>query len=512
MDKDLLGQQEVRDLCEQADAAQREIAGFSQQQVDRICAAMARAGFRAARRLAELAVEETGMGRVEDKVLKNEFSTRDVWEANKDVRTVGVIGHDRLGKHTIYAEPMGVVTAIIPTTNPTSTAMYKAIICVKSRNAMVASPHPSAGRCTLEAIKVVAEAAESAGAPKGLLSCLSLPGIKATVTLMKDERVKIILSTGGTSIVRAAHSSGKPAIGVGPGNVPAFIEKSADIRKAVRDIITGKSFDWGVICSSEQAMIVDRRIEKKVLDCLKREPVVWIKGEERTKLETLMIDTAGHLNTAVVGQSPARIAQLAGFTIPEETEVLLVEQEGVGPEYPLSREKLSPVLAYYTVADADAGIILSARVVEYGGLGHTAVIHSRDEAVVERFAGRVKAFRVLVNTTGPHGSVGYTTSLDPALTLGCGTWGGAITGDNITPLHLINRKHLAWETTPVSVDEQSEEFHSRRGNYSRFDDLHLPAKGGSEETSVKSEPAENDLDFSEVDRLAREFSQKLRTE
>ncbi len=511
MDKDLLGQQEVRDLCEQAEAAQRTIAGFSQQQVDRICAAMARAGFRAARRLAELAVEETGMGRVEDKLLKNEFSTRDVWEANKDVRTVGVIGHDRHGKHTIYAEPMGVVTAIIPTTNPTSTAMYKAIICVKSRNAMIASPHPVAGRCTLEAVSVVAEAAEKAGAPKGLLSCLTLPGIKAAAALMQDERVKIILSTGGTSIVRAAHSSGKPAIGVGPGNVPAFIEKSADIRKAVGDIITGKSFDWGVICSSEQAMIVDRRIEKKVLDCLKREPVVWIKGEERAKLEKFMVDSAGHLNTVVVGQSPARIAELAGFTVPAETRVLLVEQDGVGPQYPLSREKLSPVLAYYTVGDADAGITLSERVVEYGGLGHTAIIHSRDQAVVERFAARVKAFRVLVNTTGPHGSVGYTTGLDPAFTLGCGTWGGAITGDNITPLHLINRKHLAWETTPISADAQSGEFHSRRGNYSQYDDPDLPARRKSGETSTELGQADDKPDFDEVDRIAREFEQKLET-
>lgn len=509
MDKDLLGEQEVRDLCRQAEAAQQQVASFSQEQVDRICAAMAQAGFRAARRLAELAVEETGMGRLEDKLLKNEFSTRDVWEAYQELRTVGVLEHDRRGKHIIYAEPMGVVAAIIPTTNPTSTAMYKAIICTKSRNAVIASPHPSAARCTLEAVKVLAEAAVRAGAPEGLISCLSLPGIKAATALMKDPRVSIILSTGGTSIVRAAHSSGKPAIGVGPGNVPAFVEKTADVRKAVRDIITGKSFDWGVICSSEQAMIVDRRNEKKVLDCLKREPVAWVRGEERTKLENFMVDSAGHLNTAVVGQSPVRIAQLAGFAVPEQTQMLLVEQAGVGPEYPLSREKLSPVLAYYTVGDTEAGITLSERVVEYGGVGHTAIIHSRDQAVIEQFAQRVKVFRVLVNTPGPHGSVGYTTSLDPAMTLGCGTWGGAITGDNITPLHLINRKHLAWETAAVAADPSSQESFSQRGNYSRFDDSERPSpRAEVAEQEAPTPPADESV-LEEVDRLAREFARQL---
>jgi acetaldehyde dehydrogenase (acetylating) len=401
------------------------------------------------------------------------------------------------------------VAAIIPTTNPTSTAMYKAIICAKSRNAVIASPHPVAARCTLEAVKVVAQAAVRVGAPEGLISCLSQPGIKAAAALMKDPRVSIILSTGGTSIVRAAHSSGKPAIGVGPGNVPAFVEKTADVRKAVRDIITGKSFDWGVVCSSEQAMIVDRRNEKKVLDCLKREPVAWVRGEERTKLENFMVDSAGHLNTAVVGQSPVRIAQLAGFAVPEQTQVLLVEQAGVGPEYLLSREKLSPVLAYYTVGNTEAGIALSERVVEYGGVGHTAIIHSRDQDIIEQFTRRVKAFRVLVNTPGPHGSVGYTTSLDPAMTLGCGTWGGAITGDNITPLHLINRKHLAWETTPMATDPRSQESFSRRGNYSRFDDLEWP--GLRREVAEQDAPTqpEDQSALEEVDRIAREFARQL---
>ncbi|MCK4577996.1 MAG: aldehyde dehydrogenase family protein [Candidatus Marinimicrobia bacterium] len=507
MDKDLLGQQEVRDLCQRAVEAQRQFASASQAEVDKICGAMSKAGFRASRKLAELAVADTGMGRVEDKILKNEFATRDVWEFCKDLRTVGVIDHDRRTKHTVYAEPMGVIAGIIPTTNPTSTAVYKALIAVKSRNALVASPHPNAAECIIEALRIVAEAAEKAGAPKGLISCIAMPSIKAASALMKNENIALILSTGGSSIVRAAHSSGKPAIGVGPGNVPAFVDHTADVRKAINDVIIGKSFDWGTICSSEQALIVDRRIEKKVLDTIARTDIYWVKGAERALLEKFMVPSDGRLNTAVVGQSPAKIAQLAGFTAPENTQVLLVDQDGVGPEYPLSREKLSPVLAYYTVSDTEAGIALAARVIEYDGVGHTAVIHSSSQENIERFAERVRAFRVLANTPAPHGSVGYTTGLEPAMTLGCGTWGGAITGDNITPLHLINRKHLAIETDPVEPGGVIGSGRSIKGSYSRYDDV----SPGSEGRSTVSEQDEQDGQIEEnvITGLADKFRQEL---
>lgn len=504
MDKDLQALQEVRDLVDKAAESQLRFAASTQEEVDAICTAMVRAGMRASRQLAELAVEETGMGKVEDKMLKHELSTQVLWDAYRDMRTVGIIEHDRRNKVSVLAEPMGVIAAIIPTTNPTSTAMYKAIISVKARNAMVASPHPHAGRCTYEAIKVMADAAVAAGAPEGLIACLSLPSNSAANALMNHPKVNIILSTGGTGIVRAAHSTGKPAIGVGPGNVPAFIERSADVRQAVKDIIRGKCFDWGVVCSSEQAMIVDRGVEKKVRDYLRDEKVYWVEGDERKALEKFMVYPDGRLNTKVVGQSPQKIGELAGFSVPERIQVLLVAQDGVGIEYPLSREKLSPVLAYYTVAGAEEGIALAASIVDFGGVGHTATIHSRDENIVQRYSERVRAFRILVNTPSPHGSVGYTTGLDPAMTLGSGTWGGAITGDNITPLHLINRKRVSWAIR--SADEgNNKEFRSKKGNYSKFDEG-VPKRiqdQGTDQSSAQT------LTVEQADEVAREFARNL---
>ncbi len=504
MDKDLQSQQEVRDLVRQAVASQARFAAASQKEVDAVCQAMVNAGLQASRKLAEMAVQETGMGRADDKMIKHELSTRVLWDSYRDMQTVGIIDYDRRRKVTTIAEPMGVIAAIIPTTNPTSTAMYKAILCVKARNAMVASPHPNAAKCTFEALRIMAEAAVDAGAPEGLISCLSMPSISAAGALMKHPDIALIFSTGGSAIVRAAHSSGKPAIGVGPGNVPAFIERSADVRQAVKDIIRGKSFDWGVVCSSEQAMIVDRAIERKVLDYLADEKIYWVRAAEREQLQRHMVYPDGRLNTAVVGRSPHKIAAEAGFEVPEATRVLMVAQEGVGPQHPLSREKLSPVLAYYTVNGAEEGIALSAKLVEYGGVGHTAAIHSRDEAVVQRFGERVRAFRILVNTPAPHGSVGYTTGLDPAMTLGSGTWGGAITGDNITPLHLINRKRISWALRPAE-DGGSGEFHSKRGHYSRFDEA---PQGKSKETPAQ-EVGPEELSPADASALAEAFSRQL---
>jgi acetaldehyde dehydrogenase (acetylating) len=508
MDKDLIARQEVRDLCQKAEDAQRLFADAKQEEVDQICAAMAKAGFRASRRLADLALAATKMGNVEDKTLKNEFSTRDLWDFIKDMKTVGIIDHDRRKKITIIAEPMGVIAGIIPTTNPTSTAMYKAIISVKSRNGLVASPHPYARKPTQEAIHVMAEAAVRAGAPEGLISCISLPSTAAARDLMSNPVINLILSTGGTSIVRAAHSTGKPAYGVGPGNAPAFIETTADVRKAVRDIVIGKSFDNGLICSAENAMIVDRAIEKRALDALKEEPAHRVRGPEREALEKLMVREGGALNPAIIGQSAPRIAELAGLSIPGDTRILVVEQDGVGPDHPLSQEKLSPVLAYYSVNSTEEGINLAAKVVEYGGIGHTAVIHSRNEDAVNRFASRMRACRILVNTPSPHGSVGYTTGLDPAVTLGSGTWGGSITGDNITPLHLINRKRVGWETDPLGPGGVKTTAGSSRGSYSRFDDTLSESRPEMRSPDVAEGGAE-ELDLKEVDRIAEEFTRTL---
>lgn len=507
MDKDLLAQQEVRDLCTVAAEAQAQFASFTQEEVDHVCEAMVKAGFKASARLAESAVADTGMGRVEDKILKNEFATRDLWDDIKDLKTVGVIETDRRRKVTTIAEPMGVIAAIIPTTNPTSTVMYKAIIAVKSRNALIASPHPTAGRCTIEALKVLADASVRAGAPQGLLACIGFPSIAAANALMNNEQVAIILSTGGSAIVRAAHSTGKPAIGVGPGNVPAYIDKSADVSRAVHNIMLGKSFDWGVICSSEQAMIVDRAVEKRVEEAIRQRPIYWVKGAERDQLEKLMVYPNGKLNTQIVGQSPRKIAQMAGFTVPEDTLVLLVKQDGVGKEFPLSREKLSPVLAYYTVNGAREGIDIAMKIISYGGVGHTASVHATDRDVIDEYARRIQAFRVIVNSPATHGSVGYTTGLQKGMTLGCGTWGGAITGDNISALHLINKKRVAEELVPADADATGHDGLSRRGAYSKYDDLSLPKPGNGSRIGSSDEAVSPD----DVERIAREFAEGLKT-
>ncbi|UCD38934.1 MAG: aldehyde dehydrogenase family protein [Fidelibacterota bacterium] len=510
MDKDLLARQEVRDFCEAAQEAQHHFSEATQAQVDQVCAAMVKAGFRASRKLADLAVTSTRMGNVEDKTLKNEFSTRDLWDFVRDMKTVGVIAQDRRHKVSVIAEPMGLIAGIIPVTNPTSTAMYKAIISVKSRNALVVSPHPFAGKCTAEAIRIMAEAAIKAGAPERLISCLSIPSNETAKELMRNPSVNLIMATGGKGIVQAAHSSGKPVIGVGPGNVPAFIEKSADVRKAVRDVIIGKKFDYGLICSAENALIVDRSIEKRVSEALREEKAAWIRGAERESLEKYMVTQAGALNPRVVGRSPQRIAAMAGFEIPEDAPVMIVEQEGVGDDYPLSREKLSPVLAYYTVGSTEEGIALAASIVDYGGKGHTAVIHSTDEDAVSQFSRRTGAFRILVNTPAPHGSVGYTTGLDPALSLGSGTWGGSITSDNITPLHLINRKRVGWETESVGPGGIKGASKSRRGSYSRYDDQPVqkqPAKSVSVDSTERTET----VDLEKLDRIAEDFTRSLQT-
>ena len=507
MDSDLQSLQEVRDLVRKAAQAQARFATATQGEVDKICLAMVRAGERESRRLAELAVEETGMGRADDKMLKHELSTRVLWERYAGMTTVGAVKTDRRNKVTTLAVPMGVIAAIIPTTNPTSTAMYKSILCVKSRNGMVASPHPNAGRCTYETIRVMTQAAVAAGAPENLIACISMPSIDAATALMKHPQIGLILSTGGSAIVRAAHSTGKPAIGVGPGNVPAFIERSADVRRAVKDIILGKCFDWGLVCSSEQAMIVEQPIEKKVTDYLKDEKVYWVRDDERVRLEEFMVMPDGRLNTAVVGQPPVRIAQMAGFTVPEETRVLMVKQSGVGADYPLSREKLSPVLAYYTVPDARSGIELATAIVNFGGVGHTASIHTKNEQVVEQYAASVRTFRILVNTPSPHGSVGFTTGLDPAMTLGSGTWGGAITGDNITPLHLVNLKRIAWSLHSVEAGGNGE-FQSKRGNYSRYDEAPSKKPATDSETG-KSSGSTAELTPDEASHIARNFAQQM---
>ncbi|MDZ7310476.1 MAG: acetaldehyde dehydrogenase (acetylating) [candidate division KSB1 bacterium] len=455
MDQDLQSIQEVRTLVTKARDAFLRYKEFSQEQVDRIVAAMAEAGFKASERLARMAVEETKYGKVGDKIIKNQFATRDLYEFIKNLKTVGVIREDAKNKILEIAEPMGVVAAVVPTTNPTSTAMFKCIIALKARNAIVVSPHPRAQNCTQEAVHVMRQAAESAGAPADLIHCLSLPTMEGTNELMRHRDIAVILATGGTGLVHAAYSAGKPAYGVGPGNVPVYIDRSADIPKAVADAVAGKIFDWGTLCSSEQALVVDAPVADRVIEELKKQKAYFLNDAEAGKVAKVLVTPDFHINPEMVGQSPQRIASMAGFVVPEDTRVLVARLTGVGKQYPLSMEKLSPVFALYIEDGWQKGCERCIEVLNFGGRGHTLAIHAHDQEVIMQFALKKPAFRIIVNSPSAMGAVGYTTELDPSMTLGCGSYGGNITSDNIGPVHLINIKRVAWETKPLSMPRET---------------------------------------------------------
>lgn len=451
LDKDLQSIQEVRDLCKRAKEAQLEFKHYTQSQVDKIVKAMADAAYEAREKLAKMAVEETGFGNVQDKITKNIFGSKFVYESIKDLKTVGIVNVYENGKIVEIAEPMGVVAALIPSTNPTSTMIYKALISVKARNAIVASPHPAAAKCTLETTKVLEEAAVKEGAPRGLINCLSIPTLEGTNELMRNRDVAIILATGSTPMVRAAYSAGKPAYGVGPGNVPAFIERTANIKKAVADIFTGKTFDNGVLCSSEQAIVCDRPIREKVIEECKRNGGYFLNAQEKRMLEAIIVKD-GRINPEIVGRAAPVIAQKAGFSVPPNTRVLICELNSVGKHEPLSMEKLSPILAFYTEEGWLNACHRCIDILEFGGIGHTLVIHSNDKDIIMKFAMEKPSFRILVNTVGALGAVGYTTALYPSMTLGPGTWGGSIISENVTAKHLLNYKKLAFETNPMNPD------------------------------------------------------------
>ncbi|MFZ5519048.1 MAG: aldehyde dehydrogenase family protein [Candidatus Zhuqueibacterota bacterium] len=451
-DQDLQSIQQARTLCSEAKEALDKMKSFTQKDVDRIVAGMVEAGAQAAHWLAELAVEETGFGVVADKTVKNELATRRVFEYIRDMKTVGVIRDIRNDKIVEIAEPVGVVAGIIPVTNPTSTTLFKAIIALKAKNTIVFSPHPNAVRCTKATVDLLQKAIEPLGAPQGAISVITMPTMKATEELMTNPNVAVILATGGSAMVKSAYSSGKPAFGVGPGNVPAFIEKSADVRKAVADIIASKTFDNGTVCASEQSVIVDKSISAEVKQALKDHRAYLMNAKESALVANVLVDSRLTINPKLVGQPAHFIAQQAGFQTPGDTTLLVAELAGVGKEYPLSVEKLSPVIAYYEVDGWEQGCQRCVELLKFGGMGHTLAIHSNNRDVIMEFALKKPAYRILVNTPSTHGAVGYTTNLPPSLTLGCGTYGGNITSDNISPLHLINIKRLAFETRPLSHD------------------------------------------------------------
>jgi len=455
IDKDLMSIQEVRNLIQKAKEAQKILADFSQEEIDRIVKAMAEEGMRAARWLAKVAVEETDIGDYEDKVIKNLFATKRVYDNIKDLKTVGIIYSDDLNRVYHIAEPVGVIAGLAPTTNPTSTALFKSLISIKARNAVIFSPHPRAVDCTCQAVEIMHKAAVHAGAPEGVLGCIHYPTLDATNLLMKHPDTALILATGGSGMVKAAYSSGKPAFGVGPGNVPAYIERSADARKAVKAIIYSKTFDNGTICSSEQSIICEKENSKEVRRALEEAGGRFLSKEEIHKLERYAFRPDGSLNPDIVGKPAAIIAERAGIKVDPDIKVLIAELEGVGMNFPLSREKLSPLLAYYEVNNWQEACELSKELLALGGMGHTLSIHSENEVIITRFALEKPASRIVVNTPSCLGAIGGTTGLVPSLTLGCGTLGGNSTSDNVGPMNLLNIKRLAYEIiSPEKLKDQ----------------------------------------------------------
>ena len=445
LDSDLLSIQEARTLASRAYDAWKVWSKASQEQVDRVCAAMASAAFNAADRLGQLAQEETGYGVAAHKRLKNEFAARNVWESIKDIRTVGVIRRDPEKGITEIAWPMGVIAGLTPSTNPTSTVIYKILIAVKARDAIVIAPHPSAARCSYEAAAVMARAAEETGAPLGLVSCMQNVSLPGTQELMNHKNVALILATGGTPMVRAAHSTGKPAYGVGPGNVPVYVDRSADIEKAARYIVASKAFDCSTICATEQAVVADRPIAEKLRRLMQNEGAYFTSAEETSRLRKLLFTPEGGMVTAPVGKPATYLAAMAGITVPQGTRVLVAALNQVGREEPLSREKLTTVLGWYEEDGWEAGCERCIALIQFGGRGHSLIIHATDERVITAFGLEKPVFRIAVNTMGTLGAIGMTTGVYPSLTLGAGGVGGSITGDNITTYHLFNVKRLAYE-------------------------------------------------------------------
>lgn len=468
LSKDLQARQEARDLTKGAKAAQDKLAVMSQEQLDGIVEAVAKAFSANAVMLAEMAVKETGFGNVEDKVVKNRFASCKVSDAIRGMKTVGFLRQEPGEKVWEVGVPVGVIGAIVPSTNPTSTVCYKAMIALKAGNAIVFSPHPKAIACTRKAVQIVAEAAEGAGAPAGAVSCLSIPSLDGCQELMKAPETRLILATGGPAMVKAAYSSGKPAIGVGAGNGPVYIHHSADLPHALACIARSKTFDYGTVCASEQSIIVEKNMEAQVVAEGKRQGFYFMDHQEAENLAKLLFRPTGALNPEIVGKAAAVLAQKAGFTVPRDTRVLVAREQEAGPTRPYSMEKLCPVLAFYVMENEDAVLSKCMEVLRHEGSGHTFAIHAREEAVIRRFALKIPVSRFLVNTPAALGGIGATTKLFPALTLGCGAVGGSASSNNISPLDLINIRRVAWDTEPgekaktVHADDQLVELLTRK--------------------------------------------------
>jgi len=448
LDSDLQSIQEARSLAVAAREAQLKFMRASQAEVDRICAAMAEAAYAEAERLGRLAVEETGYGVPEHKTLKNVLSSKVLWDSIKDIPTVGVIKRDAQKKVYDIAWPVGVVAALTPSTNPTSTVMFKTLISVKARNAVVVAPHPAAAKCCVETARVMAAAGVQAGMPKGLVACMSRISLPGTQELMRHKYTALILATGGAEMVRAAHSVGKPAYGVGPGNVPVYVDRSADVRRAARYIVASKAFDHSVICATEQAVVADRPIARQLEDLMQAEGAYFVDEAQARALAGVLFPSGPLINPKAVGKNPQQLAQMCGISVPARARILVARLAAVGREEPLSGEKLTTVLGWYEAEGWEAGCERCLELINYGGRGHSLVIHAQDENVIMQFGLEKPVFRIVVNSMGTLGTTGMTTGMTPSMTLGAGGVGGSITGDNITVHHMYNIKRLAYETKP----------------------------------------------------------------
>lgn len=450
IDADLRSVQQARDLAVRSREAMRAFQFAAQADVDRICEAMVSAAVRESARLGQLAHDETGFGHPDHKRLKNEFAAQDVWNSIKDVPTCGVLRRDEAARVIEIGAPVGVLCALSPSTNPTSTAIFKVLIGVKARNGVVVSPHPSAAKCTAEAVRVMAEAGEAAGMPEGLVSCQSDLTMQGTNELMNHYAVSMILATGGPGMVKAAHSCGKPALGVGPGNVPAYVDRSADVTTAAQMIVESKSFDCSTICATEQTVVADRPIADQLKKEMQARGAHWLSPDEASRLSSEMFRPNGMMIADHVGRTPQRLGELAGIDVPSSARILVAELDGVGPKFPLSREKLTTVLGFMVEDGWRAGCERSIQLLRFGGDGHSIVIHSTDEESIMAFGIEKPAFRILVNTWGSMGGIGLTTGIRPSMTLGPGGMGGAVVSDNITVEHVLNVKRIAYHLRDVS--------------------------------------------------------------
>ena len=456
LEKDLLARQEARQLCRQAEAAQRELSKMSQEKLDSIVEAVAQTFAQCAGVLAKQACEETGFGNEKDKTTKNLFASERVLRAVRGMQCVGVLKEDSQEKLWHIGVPVGVIGAIVPSTNPTSTVCYKALIALKSGNSIVFSPHPKALNCTVHAAQVVAQAAERAGAPKGSVGCMTVGAMAGCQEMMAAPQVKLLLATGGPGMVRAAYSSGKPAIGVGAGNGPAYIHHSADAEYALKCILRSKSFDYGTVCASEQSIIVEKRMEATVREKASKLGFYFMDTQQAGSLAKLLFRPDGSLNPDIVGKSAMVLAQKAGFTVPEGTQILVAREQEAGPTRPYSMEKLCPVLAFFVMDSEDAVLDKAVEVLTHEGSGHTFAMHCNDKAVVRKFALQIPVSRFLVNTPAALGGIGATTALFPALTLGCGAVGGSSTSNNISPMDLVNIRRVAWGNEKPETTQKPE--------------------------------------------------------